>query len=257
MALKHDVEELTEVKQPASDPMYKFNYWMRYVSRLIRFRPVYRKELLGWRFETEHNFQQADSLPNEMREEKFLPIWHFSEKPPWNIANRLSEFPYPNTTWCVIHEDGRKDVRKLQPMLPENQLIFKGDRVRILDGPDKGKVGIVSSVLKMRRMVYVDGLNYRIIASKKNNSLRRNEDPLDIDTQVALVDPFNNESCRCAWRYTEKGDRVRVSLNTGHVIPLPTSANRLDDLTDPKAATDGSKTLLNKFYAIKLLMIPI
>ncbi|KAH8854597.1 putative 39S ribosomal protein L24, mitochondrial [Schistosoma japonicum] len=131
-----------------------------------------------------------------MREEKFLPVWHFSDKPPWNTANRLSEFPYQNTIWCVIHPDGHKDVRKLQPMLPENQLIFKGDRVFILVGPDKGR--------------------------------------------VALVDPSNNEPCKCSWRYTEDGIRVRVSLQTGHVIPLPAAARYLDDLTDPKTAVVSS-----------------
>ncbi|CAH8441136.1 unnamed protein product [Schistosoma mattheei] len=181
----------------------KFNYWPRYVARLIRFRPVYRKELLGWRFETDHMFQRPNPLPNEKKEEKYLPIWHFSEKPPWNVANRLSEFPYPNITWCVIHPNG--------------------DRVQILCGPDKGRVGIVSSVLKIRRLVYVDGLNYHI------------------DTQVALLDPSNNEPCKCSWRYTEEGNRVRVSLQTGHVIPLPAAARHLDDLTDPKTAVVSPK----------------
>ncbi|CAH8479307.1 unnamed protein product [Schistosoma bovis] len=219
----------------------KFNYWPRYVARLIRFRPVYRKELLGWRFETDHMFQRPNPLPNEKREEKYLPIWHFSEKPPWNVANRISEFPYPNITWCVIHPNGRKEARKLQPMLPEDQLIFKGDRVQILCGPDKGRVGIVSSVLKIRRLVYVDGLNYRLTAHKKYDSLKRSEDPLDIDTQVALLDPSNNEPCKCSWRYTEEGNRVRVSLQTGHVIPLPAAARHLDDLTDPKTAVASSK----------------
>ncbi|KAK4472879.1 hypothetical protein MN116_004088 [Schistosoma mekongi] len=223
-----------------SGNIYKFNYWPRYVARLIKFRPVYRKGLLGWRFETDHIFQQPDSLPNEMREEKFLPVWHFSDKPPWNIANRLSEFPYPNTIWCVIHPDGRKDVRKLQPMLPENQLIFKGDRVFILVGPDKGRIGIVSSVLKIRGMVYVDGLNYRITTSKNYRSLKRSEDPLHIDSQVTLVDPSNNEPCKCSWRYTKDGVRVRVSLQSGHVIPLPAAARYLDDLTDPKTAVVSS-----------------
>ncbi|VDP62806.1 unnamed protein product, partial [Schistosoma mattheei] len=131
------------------------------------------------------------------KEEKYLPIWHFSEKPPWNVANRLSEFPYPNITWCVIHPNGRKEARKLQPMLPEDQLIFKGDRVQILCGPDKGR--------------------------------------------VALLDPSNNEPCKCSWRYTEEGNRVRVSLQTGHVIPLPAAARHLDDLTDPKTAVVSSK----------------
>ncbi|VDO79437.1 unnamed protein product [Schistosoma curassoni] len=58
---------------------------------------------------------------------------------------------------------------------------------------------------------------------------------------VALLDPSNNEPCKCSWRYTEEGNRVRVSLQTGHVIPLPAAARHLDDLTDPKTAVASSK----------------
>ncbi|CAH8437517.1 unnamed protein product [Schistosoma turkestanicum] len=201
----------------------------------------------GWRFETDHLFQRPNPLPNEQREEKFLPVWHFSEKFPWDIANRLSEFPYPNVTWCVVHPDGHKEARKLQPLLPEDQLIFKGDRVHILAGPDKGRIGIVSSVLKMRRLVYVDGLNYRVTTSRDNDSLKRTEDPLEMDSEVALVDPSNNEPCKCSWRYTNEGNRVRVSLQTGHVIPLPAAARYLDDLTDPKTAVVNSKDTCEPF----------
>lgn len=35
------------------------------------------------------------------------------------------------------------------------------------------------------------------------------------------------------WRYDANGNRVRVSKRSGHVIPLPTAARILDDLTDP------------------------
>lgn len=56
------------------------------------------------------------------------------------MANRCSEFPYENITWCVEHEDGTKVAQKFKLAPKHEQLIFKGDRVRILFGPDKGKV---------------------------------------------------------------------------------------------------------------------
>ncbi|TGZ66029.1 hypothetical protein CRM22_005565 [Opisthorchis felineus] len=222
------------------DPALRFSYWPRYVARLLRFRAVYRKELLGWKFQTEQPFERPDKKPNEYREDAYLPVWRFSEAPPWNIANRISEFPYSDTDWCVVLPDGKKVRKTLKPMLPEEQLIFKGDRVKILVGPDKGKVGIVSSVLKMRRMVIIDGLNYRLSAVTADD-IRREELPLCLDTEIALVDPVDGEPCRPSWRYDDKGDRVRVSLKTGRIIPLPMSARILDDLTDPKAAIRGPK----------------
>ncbi|GAA54219.1 probable 39S ribosomal protein L24 mitochondrial [Clonorchis sinensis] len=222
------------------DPALRFSYWPRYVARLLRFRAVYRKELLGWKFQTEQPFERPDKKPNEYREDAYLPVWRFSEAPPWNIANRISEFPYPDTDWCVVLPGGKKVRKTLKPMLPEEQLIFKGDRVKILVGPDKGKVGIVSSVLKMRRMVIVDGLNYRLSAVAADD-IRREELPLCLDTEIALVDPVDGEPCQPSWRYDDKGNRVRVSLKTGRIIPLPMSARILDDLTDPKAAVRGSK----------------
>lgn len=67
-------------------------------------------------------------------------MWRFSENSPWNIANRLSEFPY-RTDWCVVHPDGRKKTReRLAGMPPEKQIFFKGDRVIVLKGPSKGQV---------------------------------------------------------------------------------------------------------------------
>ncbi|KER19141.1 hypothetical protein T265_15643, partial [Opisthorchis viverrini] len=222
------------------DPALRFSYWPRYVARLLRFRAVYRKELLGWKLQTEQPFERPDKKPNEYREDAYLPIWRFSEAPPWNIANRISEFPYPDTDWCVVLPDGKKVRKTLKPMLPEEQLIFKGDRVKILVGPDKGKVGLVSSVLKMRRMVIVDGLNYRLSAVTADD-IRREELPLCLDTEIALVDPVDGKPCQPSWRYDDKGNRVRVSLKTGRIIPLPMSARILDDLTDPKAAIRGPK----------------
>ncbi|TPP61312.1 EF-hand domain-containing family member A2 [Fasciola gigantica] len=222
------------------DPSLRFSYWPRFVARLLRFRPVYRKELLGWRFQSEQPFDRPDRKPNEYREEPYLPVWRFTENPPWNVANRLSEFPYPNITWCVVLPDGKKVAKKLPGMPPDEQLIFKGDRVKILTGPDQGKIGLVSTVLKMRNMVYVDGLNYRVTQATRRD-LRRMEQPLEIDSEVALVDPVDNNPCTAVWRYTENGARVRISTRSGHSIPLPTSARQLDDLTDPKAASCGPK----------------
>jgi len=35
------------------------------------------------------------------------------------------------------------------------------------------------------------------------------------------------------WRYTETGYRVRVSVKSGRVIPLPVAAEELEDFVNP------------------------
>ena len=35
------------------------------------------------------------------------------------------------------------------------------------------------------------------------------------------------------WRYTESGERVRVSVKSGRIIPLPSGAKELDDFVNP------------------------
>lgn len=49
---------------------------------------------------------------------------------------------------------------------------FKGDRVEVLVGKDKGKQGIVKQVIQERNWVIVEGLNwhYRKIADDKNKN---------------------------------------------------------------------------------------
>ena len=68
------------------------------------------------------------------------PLWEYSESFPWNMANRLSSFPYPDMYWTIKYPDNRKVKSKLTVYNPEEAKIFKGDRVKVLVGPDKGKV---------------------------------------------------------------------------------------------------------------------
>lgn len=47
----------------------------------------------------------------------------------------------------------------------ENTILFhvkKGERVRVLTGDDKGKIGIVKEVLKKQNKVIVEGINLKI-----------------------------------------------------------------------------------------------
>lgn len=110
---------------------------------------------------------------------------------------------------------------------------FRGDRVEILVGPDKGKQGIVKNIVQERNWVVVEGLNcyYRTIGKTKDYSgvVVKVEAPLLVTSEVALVDPSDLKSTPIEWRYTEDGDYVRVSARTGRLIPVPASAEETID----------------------------
>lgn len=122
---------------------------------------------------------------------------------------------------------------------------FKGDRVEILVGRDKGKQGIVSYVVAERNWVFVDGLNtHRRVIAKKGDFpgvTLLAESPLLVTNQVALVDPSDLKATPVEWRFTEEGERVRVSARTGRIIPIPKGDEETFDYKDAKAYIEREK----------------
>ncbi|KAL5282081.1 MRPL24 family protein [Megaselia abdita] len=121
---------------------------------------------------------------------------------------------------------------------------FRGDRVEILVGKDKGKHGLISQVIPERNWVVVEGLNwhYRKVGSDKEypGVLIRSEAPLLID-KVRLVDPSDLLATTHEWRYTEEGEKVRVSGRTGRIIPIPESNNETHDYKSKSAYIEREK----------------
>ncbi|KAL1513496.1 hypothetical protein ABEB36_002900 [Hypothenemus hampei] len=124
---------------------------------------------------------------------------------------------------------------------------FRGDRVEVLVGKDKGKQGIVKSVIEERNWVIVEGLNCKLKNLGKNE--RRNfegvyvqqEQPLLVTNEVALVDPSDLQATPFEWRFTEQGDKVRVSLRTGRIIPIPKSVEETIDYKSKSTYKEQSK----------------
>jgi large subunit ribosomal protein L24 len=119
----------------------------------------------------------------------------------------------------------------LEPI--ENWSYFRGDRVEVLVGKDKGKQGIVTQVIPERNWVVVEGLNchYRRVGQDKEypGVTIKSEAPLLVTDQIALVDPADLLSTKFEWRYTEEGEKVRVSLRTGKIIPVPKAGEETID----------------------------
>ncbi|CAN8029313.1 hypothetical protein HPB47_017850 [Ixodes persulcatus] len=114
---------------------------------------------------------------------------------------------------------------------PIDWTVFRGDRVEVLVGRDKGKQGIVNYIVKERNWVVVEGLNcyYKVTRSAGQVQVAKVEAPLLVTTQVALLDPTDNKPTKVEWRYTEEGKKVRVSVRTGRILPIPLMAEETMD----------------------------
>lgn len=101
---------------------------------------------------------------------------------------------------------------------------FRGDRVQILTGKDKGKQGIIDMVIQERNWVIIRGLNTEIVPQKDDDDsiigYSSTERPLLVNTQVSLVDPGDLLPTEVEWSWTEEGEKVRVSKRTGRIIPM-------------------------------------
>ncbi|KAK7115891.1 large ribosomal subunit protein uL24m-like [Littorina saxatilis] len=155
--------------------------------------------------------------------------WYYDENRPWTDAAKAANAPMK-----------RQHHRLLEPISNEDWSIFKGDRVEILTGTDKGKMGIVSCVIKERNWVFVEGLNCKYKWVNKSatspGAMVKTEKPLSITTEVALVDPSDGKGSEVQWRFTEEGDKVRVSVRTGRIIPMSRVA---EDETEDMVSRSG------------------
>jgi len=111
--------------------------------------------------------------------------------------------------------------------------IFRGDRVEVLTGRDKGKQGLVNFVVTERNWVCVEGLNCDYVKQNQtedfHGTIIMNEKPLLVPKDVALVDPSDQKPTSIEWRYDEEGNKVRVSARTGRIIPVPSLAQETID----------------------------
>ncbi|XP_058448419.1 large ribosomal subunit protein uL24m [Malaya genurostris] len=155
-------------------------------------------------------------LPRTVERKKF----RFTTNRPWSGHFRQQNMP--------------GTIRKKVFVEPiENWSFFKGDRVEVLVGKDKGKQGIVNQVIQERNWVIVTGLNchLRKVADEKDypGIMLKSEAPLLVTHQVRLVDPSDLLGTGIEWRYTEDGKKVRVSTRTGRIIPIPESNEETHD----------------------------
>ncbi|XP_062865332.1 large ribosomal subunit protein uL24m [Trichomycterus rosablanca] len=157
--------------------------------------------------------------------------YRYGTSRPWTVAARRLNPP-------------GKTRRKVfvEPVAPGDWGVFRGDMVEILSGNDKGKQGKIIQVFRHRNWVIVEGLNTHHRYIGKSGDYRgtyvRSEAPLLLK-DVSLVDPSDRKPTETEWRFTEEGERVRVSVRTGRIIPKPVFQRK--DGIIPQQWKDGPK----------------
>lgn len=154
---------------------------------------------------------------------------------PWSEA-----YQRDNNTFTFTHPT------YAEPIKDEDWMWFRGDRVEVLTGKDKGKQGYINCIVQERNWVYVEGLNAKRTTMGADNEfpgmMTLEEEPLVVTTDIKLVDPQDEKSCEVEWRYTEDGERTRISLRSGHILPMPSEALQTIDYKTPAGYAESKKT---------------
>ena len=119
--------------------------------------------------------------------------------------------------------------------------IYEGDLVAVIRGSDKGKQGKVLETLRKYDMVRVEGINAAEKLDLEDEVYGMYEErPKKIEykpvyaCRVGLIDPSSGRPCRVSIGYLEDGTTVRISKQTGTIIPVP-------DLEEKRRAENKDK----------------
>jgi large subunit ribosomal protein L24 len=99
--------------------------------------------------------------------------------------------------------------------------IKKGDKVMVLAGKDKGKIGEVMKILSKDNRAFVQGVN---VAKRHTRPSQSNPGGI-VDKELSVhlsnlahVDPKENKPTRIGFRMLEDGRKVRFAKVSGEVI---------------------------------------
>ncbi len=100
--------------------------------------------------------------------------------------------------------------------------IKNGDKVKILAGKDKGKIGKVIQVFPQNERVVVEGANLLTKHARPNKRGEKGQkitlpSPLHI-SNVALLSPKDEKPTRVGYKILEDGKKVRICKRTKEVI---------------------------------------
>ncbi|BBK35724.1 50S ribosomal protein L24 [Allostella sp. ATCC 35155] len=101
--------------------------------------------------------------------------------------------------------------------------IKKGDRVVVITGRDKGKIGTVLRAIPTESRVVVEGVNmvkrHTRQTARDQGGVVEKEGTIHV-SNVAHVDPKSNKPTRVGFKNLEDGRKVRVARDSGEVIDV-------------------------------------
>lgn len=96
----------------------------------------------------------------------------------------------------------------------------KGDKVVVLSGKDKSKIGEITRVIPKSSKALISGVNSVVRHTKQTQSAQggrvSKEMPIDL-SNVALVDPKGGGATRVGFKFVE-GKKVRFAKKSGETI---------------------------------------
>jgi large subunit ribosomal protein L24 len=99
--------------------------------------------------------------------------------------------------------------------------IRKGDRVKVIAGRSKGKVGDVLRVIAAEQRVVVQGVN----VIKRHTKPTRSESGGIIEREaaihvsnVAVLDPKTDKPTKIGFKFLEDGRKVRIARGSGETL---------------------------------------
>ena len=99
--------------------------------------------------------------------------------------------------------------------------VKRGDTVVVISGKEKGKRGEIERVIPDKNRVVVQGINVRTRHARPSQNNQQGlytfEAPIHV-SNVMLVDPGSGEPTRVGHRFTDAGEKLRVSKKTGRDI---------------------------------------
>ena len=99
--------------------------------------------------------------------------------------------------------------------------IKKGDRVKVITGGSKGKVGDVLRVLPKEQRVVVSGVNMIKRHTKpsraESGGIIEREAAIHV-SNVALMDPKEDKPTKIGFKFLEDGRKVRFARGSGETI---------------------------------------
>ncbi len=99
--------------------------------------------------------------------------------------------------------------------------VRKGDKVIVLIGKDKGKVGLVEKVSPKENKILVAGVNlakkHKKPSKGDEGGIIHKELPIHI-SNVAHVDPKSGLPTKVGFKFLEDGSKVRFAKKSGEII---------------------------------------